>query len=259
MRLRKDVNVFLHVPSAKFLQIVVELKNVPGALQDLLGVLRNLNINVLTSFTSVDAGAETGVWSGFAEGAGRTASELKRAVSTSRFVVDSIVTESKEGVLVDAIHFPLTFNTGDRAIMMRSMYITRMLAAVRKQFGSGGDVIVYEEGRSYGKDVASYYLDLLGKYFVRSNLPYVLKLYQALGWFRLDDAVQSKRDSTITISTGGCFECEGVTSPRPYSQFVRGHLGGAISVFLGEELRCEESKCTAKGDKSCEFLLKPES
>jgi predicted hydrocarbon binding protein len=251
------VNVYLYDPTARFFQVVVELKNVPGALRDLLTVLRDMNLNVLSSFSSTDRLAKTGVWSAFVEDSEHTASELKRKISSARHVVDSIVVESKNGYLVDGIHFPLTFNTGDRAVMMRAEYLTKMLASVRKEFGSGGEVIIYEEGRVYGNDVAVDYAERLGADLIRSNFSDVLKLYTALGWFKLEGLDENRQNGTVTMQTSGCFECEGRKSQRPYSHFVRGHLGGFLSVLLGEELECEEVRCIAKGDRFCEFKFKP--
>jgi predicted hydrocarbon binding protein len=259
MRLRKDVNVYLHDPGATFFHVVVELENVPGALQGLLGVLRNMKLSVLSSFSSVDSSAKTGVWSAFVEDSGRTASELKKVVSSAPHVVDSVVISSKEGYLVDGVHFPLALNTGDRAVMMTTKYVMNMLSSVRKEFGSGGDVIVYQEGRSYGSDVGAHYLKRLGSDFVRSNLFEVLQLYQALGWFKLEALDLNLSDHMVTVWTSGCFECEDRKSPKPYSHFVRGHLEGSVSAFLGERLECDEVKCIASGDQFCEFVLKPQA
>lgn len=257
MRLRKDVNVYLYHPSSKLFHVVVELKNVPGALRDFLGVLQDLNLNVLGSFSSVDSTARAGVWSGFVEDSYHTAPELKERISASQFVLDSIVAESKEGFLVDGVHFPLTFNTGDKAVMMTASYLSRMLAATRKRFGTGGESMVYEEGHGYGRDVWAYYVARLGAGFVRSNLQEVLKLYQAVGWFKLEGVDRNDRDRTVIIRTSGNFECEGAKSSDPYSNFVRGHLCGGFTAIMGEEMACEETECVAAGGQRCEFVLRP--
>ncbi|MDV3294138.1 MAG: hypothetical protein LYZ70_07690, partial [Nitrososphaerales archaeon] len=226
-------------------------------LSSVLGVLQNLNLNVLGSFSSVTPHAGTGVWSGFVEDSRHTASELKEKISSSRHVLDSTVVESKEGYLVDSVHFPLSWNTGDRAVMMRGEYLGGMFDKVREKFGTGGEAIVYEEGFDYGKETFANHASRLGAGFMRSNLLDVLKIYQALGWFKIEGIDQSERDRTVTIRTSGSFECEGQKSAKPYSHFVRGHLCGALTVILGEEMECEEAQCTAMGDRHCEFVLRP--
>jgi predicted hydrocarbon binding protein len=132
-----------------------------------------------------------------------------------------------------------------------------MLSAIREEFGSGGNVILYEEGRAYGNDVGVNYSNTLGLEFTRSNLPEVLSLYQALGWFKLESVRQNKPEKSLTIRASACFECDGSKSDGPYSHFVRGHLGGAMTAILGEEMTCEETKCLAAGGQVCEFLISP--
>jgi predicted hydrocarbon binding protein len=251
------VNVFVYDPSTKFFNVVVELKNVPGALRSVLDILQRFKINILGSFSSVDPKGNTGTWSAFVENSGHTVSGLRRRILSSPYVLRTIVTESTDGFLVDSIHFPLTFNTGDRAVLMRSEYLGRMLSAIRKEFGSGGNVILYEEGRAYGKDVGANYANRLGPGFVRSNIAEVLNLYQALGWFKLEGVRQNKREKSLTIRASGCFECEGSESNGPCSHFVRGHLGGAMTAIFGEEMTCEETRCVAAGGQVCEFLISP--
>jgi predicted hydrocarbon binding protein len=257
LRLRKDVNVFVYDPSMKFFNVVVELKNEPGALRSVLDILQGLKINILGSFSSVDPKGDTGTWSAFVENSDHTASGLKRRILSSPLVLSAIVTESTDGFLVDSVHFPLTFNTGDRAVLMRSEQLSRMLSVIRKEFGSGGNVILYEEGRAYGKSVGADYLSRLGLKLVESNLPNVMNLYQALGWFKLERVRQNRREKSLTIRVSGCFECEGSKSAVPYSHFVRGHLSGAMTAIFGREMTCEETRCVAAGGQVCEFLIGP--
>jgi predicted hydrocarbon binding protein len=257
VRLRKQVNVYLHHPSRKLFHLVVELKNVPGALHDVLGVIRDLNLNILGSFYSADSAASTGVWSGFVEDSHHTAAELKEKLSSSQLILDSIVIESKEGFLVDATLFPIALNTGEKAVMMEAGYLGRMLAAVRKRFGTGGESIIHEEGQGYGRDAWTHYVTMLGSGFLRSNLQDVLKLYQALGWFKLEGVDWNDTDRSVTVRTRGNFECEGAKSSSPYSHFVRGHLAGGLTAIMGKEMACEETKCIAVGDEYCEFVLRP--
>ncbi len=256
MRLRKDVNVYLYDPSKKFFQLTVELKNAPGALSSVLGILQDLNLNILGSFSSVTAHDMSGVWSAFVEDSRHTATELKKKISSSRYVLDSIVVESKEGFLVDSVHFPLSWNTGDRAVMWRAKYLGGMFDKMRETFGTGGEVLIYEQGHVHGEQTWAEHAARLGAEFTRSNLRDVLKIYQALGWFKIDEIDQSERDQTVTIRISESFECDGRKSVKPYSHFVRGHLCGCLTAILGEQMECKEIRCTAVGDEQCEFVLK---
>ena len=257
MRLRKDVNVYLYDPKKKHFHIVIELENVPGALHDVLEVMQGLKLNVLGSFSSVDSAAKVGVWSGFVEDSDHSAEELKTRLGVSPYVHDALVAESKGGFLVDGVHFPLAFNTGTRGVMMTSKYFARMLETMRKQFGSGGNVIVYHEGYAYGKDVGAEYLSQLGGEFMAANPGEVLKIYQALGWFRLEKVDFDRKAREGTVTTSDNFECAGSVSKSPFSHFVRGHLAGVMTSLFGEDMTCKETKCVARGDPHCVFSLGP--
>lgn len=255
VRLRKDVNVYLFDPAKRYFHVVIELENVSGALKAVLDVVHGLNLNVLGSFSSVDTAAKVGVWSGFIEDGIQTGPDLKRKLSASPYVHDIMVVESDKGFLVDGVHFPVAFNTGERAVMMEARALKNMLESVTEQFGSGGNVILYQEGRSYGGDVGSKYLARLGGDFITSNMGEALKLYQALGWFRVSKVAEGAGQGPLVIQAEENFECMGAQSKVPHSHFVRGHLEGVVSTWKGAPMECKETSCIAKGDKCCEFAL----
>ena len=255
--MRKDVNIYLFDPTRKYFHIVLELENVPGALRNVLEVMHGLNLNILGSFSSVDASAQVGVWSGFVEDSEHSSWDLKQKLMVSPYVHDAMVVESSKGFLVDGVHFPLAYNTGTRAIMMGAKPLANMLSTVNEQFGSGGNVILYEEGLSYGKETGSEYMAKLGADFIVPNITEVLKLYQALGWFKIGKAHFEAPEWTLTVQAEENFECMGVDSRVPHSHFVRGHLEGVVITWLGRPMECRETLCVAKGDKVCEFVVAP--
>ena len=259
VRLRKDVNVYLYDPARKHFHVVLELENVPGALKGVLEVVHNLGLNVLGSYSSVDSAAMVGVWSGFVEDSTHTAEEIKARLAASPLVHEAMVVESTQGFLVDGLHFPVTFNSGGRAVLMGAKPLAGMLATVNEQFGSGGNVILYEQGKSYGAETGSEYLLKLGGDFIAANLPEVLKLYQALGWFRVTKVKADPKAGKIVLHAEENFECHGKESRGPRSHFVRGHLEGMATTWLGRPMECRETLCIAKGDKYCEFVASPRS
>ncbi len=64
---------------------------------------------------------------------------------------------------------------------------------------------------------------------------------------------------TARIEIQSNFECSsyGTKSETPQSQFVRGCLSGYWSAFFQKRINVEETRCIAKGDGACEFLLTP--
>jgi hypothetical protein len=199
VRLRKDVNVFLYNPSSRFLNVVVELKNAPGALASVLNLLQEQGVNTLGSFSSVEPSARTGVWSAFVDGSNVSSAELKRKLSSLPSVLDSMIVDSKDGFLVDGVHFPVAWNTGDRALIMRARFIIEMFERIRRRFGTGGRSTVFEEGYAFGQGTWSELIARIGDEFARSNLKDVLSIYQALGWFKIDSVERSAGGGSAKI------------------------------------------------------------
>ena len=249
--------MYLFDPARKYFHIVLELEHVPGALKSVMEVMHGLELNILGSFTSVDSAARLGVWSGFAEDREHTALELKETLSASPMVHDAIVVESRNGFLVDGVHFPVAFNSGTRAVMMGAGALANMLSATTERFGTGGNVILHEEGKSYGRELGQEYLLRLGAEFIMANLGDVVKLYQALGWFRVENVTASEGWDQVVVRAAESFECAGSESKIPHSHFVRGHLEGMLTTWLGRPMECRETLCVAKGDGACEFVLSP--
>lgn len=253
----KRINVYMFDPSRRVLLLSVKLNNVPGALLGVLKILKNHRVNVLGSCSSVETGASTGVWSAFVEGAKLDPVRLKKQIESSEGVLTAATVENTNGFLVDSALFPLAWNTGDRAVMMRHRYLNAMFDRVRETFGSGGDTIIFEEGFAYGNEGWKDLVKSVGRDFARSHVGEMLMIYQAVGWFRMEGAEFGKEGSVV-VRTAENFECERAKSAAPHSQFVRGHLAGSLTAIMGKRMSCEETRCISKGDPVCEFTLSPE-
>jgi len=252
----KEIPIYIRNPGKRSYQVLVRLKNVPGALADAAAVIEKASVNVLGGIVS--ASKDQGCWCFFGEssGDGPTAEELVAQLKRSRHVLDAEAKEDLEGFLVDTMTFPLKWNTGDRAILMRQQYMVRMFDDIKKEFGSGGEVILYREGFAYGRSTWEGLEGEIGAEYVRSHFGEVLGIYQAAGWGRVEVVDHDFAGKRAKVRMYENFECEGHQSDRPLSSFVRGHLAGAFSALMdAESVSCEETMCTAKGDGYCEFVL----
>ena len=256
VRFPKAVNVAVFYPSKNVLLVTAELRDGPEVLISVLGVLRQKEARVLGSSFFIPKGASSGSWSAFVEGDKLDAVELKERIESLEGVVAATVKESTDGFLVDSELFPLVWNAGDRMVMMRCRYLNATFERMKEMFGSGGDAIVFDEGFTSGNEAGKDFARALGKEFTQSHLRELLMVYQSVGWFRLED-VQVRKDGTIVLRAAENFECEGAKSEKPHSHFVRGHLAGAASAIKGAKMSCEETKCVAMGDPTCEFTLGP--
>jgi predicted hydrocarbon binding protein len=252
---RKDVIAYLRDPKKRFYHIVVELHNLPGALANVASVLAKSDLNVLSGFTYVEPGAEYGIWSLFAEDGHSSPEEVKSLLMSSPFATEVIINENKDGFISDTVHFPLTLNTGERAMLIRQDSFSNMLVKVRETFGTGGDVIIYDQGKLIGTNAGEIMRKLLPDDFIEKNMGRIIALYSSMGWFKADLMRNDHESRSFVIRVGESFECMGRRSKRPSSQFVRGHLTGFFEALFGSEFRCIETECAAAGSQHCEFSL----
>jgi predicted hydrocarbon binding protein len=173
----------------------------------------------------------------------------------SSFVVKVEAREGRDGVIVDGISFPVNWQ-GRRTIILSQTATARMFEAIRFTLGSGGDVVLYQQGSSYGKELAESFMNRLGGDYLKRNFDYTLGLLSATGW-GVPELVGS-RDGfpNITITLQSCLECDGVRATRPACSFVRGFLAGVSSAIVGHTVHCEESRCIGMGNPICEFELR---
>ena len=252
----KDVMVYHYEPKRRIYLVSVHIENRPGALGNLADRLGVRGMNILEGYFGGVIGDAKPVMSFFVETTNQQmdAEWLKDFIKTSLYVSDVVVKAPIEGFLVDSINFPLTWNTGDRAIMMRMEGARAMLNAAKSV--PNGEMVVYEQGFDYGKTAWS---DLMTVFRPKTREGFMeeLKIYSATGWglVELVELDFKARRSKIRVREG--FECVGMTTGKAEGNFFGGHLAGALSAYFGIDVRAVERKCVSKGDGYCEFDIAP--
>jgi predicted hydrocarbon binding protein len=113
--------------------------------------------------------------------------------------------------------------------------------------------------RSYGKDLAEFFINMVGKGFILRNYDYGLNILSAIGWGIPELRFRSEAEfPNMTVKLSSCFECEGRKSNEATCSFVRESLAGVFGEIAGIPVQCEESMCKAKGDTYCKFELQGE-
>ena len=243
-------------PGRKTFQIVVELKDVPGALADVLQVLRKrVNMMAMEAHRSEDGKA---VFSCFAEPL-RPADDsvdLEKLVRSSRTATQVKVMGSKDGLLVDSFFKGITTENGDPMTLFSWESFNRMFDGMVEVFGSGGEVMLYDAGVSIGGSYAKEVVRMIGRDAAIRDMTTVLKIFTAMG---LGDATMevSGPSWVPTIRIDGCFECSSERETRRNCSFVRGILTGATEAFVGRKAAYEETRCRFRGDGRCEFSPVP--
>jgi len=238
-------------------QVLVTMKDEVGAVASVNSLVASLNVDIRQSMSYSLVPDSLAIYNTFVVLNDPRVSlvQLVERLKESAFVVKVEAREGRDGVIVDGMSFPASWQ-GRRTIILSQTATARMFEAIRFTLGSGGDVILYQQGSSYGKELAESFMTRLGDDYLRRNFDYTLGLLSATGW-GVPELVGSK-DSfpNITIALQSCLECDGVRATRPACSFVRGFLAGVSSAIVGHIVHCEELRCIGMGASECGFELR---
>lgn len=158
--------VFNYAPSRRTYHVMCELtQNSVGALSDVLARLAKANLNLLSISSASQPTSAVAVISLIAEPVGEelTDEDVKALVEKSPRVLSALVESSDGGILLEKQLFPTVLLTGQRVMMTRVDAIASMLKSIREKFGSGGEVVVYQEGYEAGLSEASGLVKMMGR------------------------------------------------------------------------------------------------
>ena len=253
----KDVMVYRFDPKKKYFLVSLHLENKPGALGNLANLLGIRGINILEGYFGRTTEGEKGNVSFFLESTNDRMDEgwLKDFLDSSVYVSDVEVKSPVEGFLCDSQNFPITWNNGDRAVLMRVEGLRVMLDGVKMAVADGNSAI-YQQGFSYGKAAWD---NLMGIHRpkTKEGLVEMLKIYGATGWGKIELAEVSLGNHSARVRMFDGFECAGLSTGAPECYFVGGHLAGAFSAYFGTEVGARETKCVSSGNNHCEFEFSP--
>lgn len=244
-------------PGKKLFQIVVKITDEPGSLDKILNLLgTRVNLVGTTSYTMRD---NTAIVTGFAEALSQdeTAEKLRKLITSSSVALEAEVSEGQDGILVDTFHTGLETD-GEHLMLFRRSALARMFDRVYKLLGSGGEVLLFEEGEAIGRANGEAFVKILGAEKVRQNMSYLRNNLAAQGWGRVT-AGTTADGGTTSIQIHDCFECSSNEGERTGCHFFRGYIVGNRSATYGQDLSVEEVKCSLKGDDVCEFRMRPKT
>jgi predicted hydrocarbon binding protein len=245
--------LFHYAKGKKLFQIIVHISDSPGSLAEVQKVLgAKVNLLGTTSYTLSDG---TAMFNAFAEALSveETPERLVGALRKVKSTIEADVREGKGGLLVDTFHRGIVIGKDDY-ILLRSDGLGEMFDRIVQLFSSGGEVLLYEEGKAMGEDNAEEVSAQLGDEVVRTNAAYLAHQLTAQGWgATVSDTRPGSR--TITITVEDCFECRGGSKGRQKCDFLRGYFEGTARVTREARLACEEIECRLTGGKSCVFRI----
>ena len=248
------IPTYFYSPRKKLFQIVVKLMDTPGSLGVVLDLLGG-RVNLLGTMTySLSDG--TAILNAFAESISpsETPQKLNKLISTAHVALDHRVTESSEGLLVDTFHTGIESGRGIPAMLFFQDSISHMFDGLVKLLGSGGEVLLYNEGFFVGEARAASILSALGPGLARKKVSDLMYLFSAEGWGRAT-LVGDVKSEKLIVRLEDCFECSSGEEVKKGCNFMRGYLGGWGKVLLGKDVKSVETRCRLNGDDLCEFVL----
>ncbi|HUK80069.1 MAG TPA: V4R domain-containing protein [Nitrososphaerales archaeon] len=253
-RRRRVVFPYYYSANKKLFHVVVRIRDVPGALAGVLALLTK-EVNLLGS-TSYSIGEDAAMFSCFAEALRKseTSEYIQGLLAMSPWVLQSEVSESKNGLLVDSFHTGIQTGTGEPYIIFPTAGLAEVFEKLVKTFGSGGETILYELGRNFGHDRLSVYRTILGAE-PRARVEDFAHVFEAMGYGA--SVIIQNSDGSIRIVVDECFECATPSEIGRTCAFRRGLAAGSFGALLEQETECEEIKCRSKGAKVCEFIVTP--
>ncbi len=254
----KDSMVYRYDPKKKYFLVSLHLENKPGALGNLANVLGIRGMNILEGFFGGIESGQKGNVSFFLESTNPKMDEdwLKDFLSSSVYVSDVEVKSGKEGWLSDTLNFPITWNNGDRAVVMRVGALRGMIEAVMTANPETGESAIYKQGFAYGKTAWN---DLLAIHrpTTSEGLEEMLHIFNAIGWAKAELEELDVENGKARVRMREGFECSGRKTGRPEGYFLGGVLAGVLSDYFGSDVRAWETKCVSKGDSLCLFEVAP--
>lgn len=164
-------------------QVVVKAKDITGALTDISRVLSSQGVDIRqsTAFAIEKEGYfiyNAFVWLTKEE---HRLEDVEKKLRGSSYVLDVITKDGVEGSVVDTVAFPPQF-AGARVVMLETTALVNMFDSLQNLFGTGGAVIIQQQGFSYGRAQAADLAKTLTRPYMIKNYKYGLMMLMATGW-----------------------------------------------------------------------------
>ncbi|MHC1636819.1 MAG: V4R domain-containing protein [Candidatus Nezhaarchaeales archaeon] len=160
------------------------------------------------------------------------------------------------GYVYESFGFPITTSSKEEVIIIRLKSFVSMLDGIRAYFGSAGEAFLWYLAREGGSSTAKWFNEELEGLDVASKIKFHLDTLFSVGWGKFELKKFDEIEKVLEIEAKDCLEIRYQKGSFQEARciFMRGYLTGALSVYLGKEVKVEEIKCEAKGDGSCVFV-----
>jgi len=240
-------------PDKKLVHIVAKISDDPGTLGSMLTLVGS-KVNLIgTSSYALKGG--TAIFSGFGELLSQfdSAQTVQELITLSHKVTACQVWESNKGLLVDWFHTGIQSSLGEPLIVLPASGLAETFDKVVKAFGSGGETILYLQGKEFATARFQTYRKLLGPHPER-RFDEALHIFEASGYGSSAVVLEDSK-LKLHMTVKDCFECSVRSESGRTCAYTRGLAVGSFGEAFGRDLSCDEVKCRLKGRDACEFVL----
>jgi len=144
---------------------------------------------------------------------------------------------------------------GERAIILRRTLYEIFAKSLRDELGSGYVVWLYQLGIELGRNSYRYNRKLVGD-DIDKLIAMGSVMFGQAGFGKLEVVKVDFSSGRAIIRVYDSFECELYKgSGKASSYFIRGIIKGYAQEVFRKEVVVTETKCIAKGDSYCEFVV----
>jgi predicted hydrocarbon binding protein len=149
---------------------------------------------------------------------------------------------------------------GIPVILMSKKTFGSLHKGMSDALGKGARALLYTSGYTAGKKSAPVVIRQWDCNSLEETLSATIQQFARYGWLLLKDIKVSEDENEITCIVDKSFESIGYKDLTQTNTcyFLEGFMCGYMEiVFNKQNMICEEVSCQAKGDKFCQFVIKP--
>jgi len=237
--------------------LLVETSRGIDAVAEVLKALSKFNLTLvhMTTYEPVGRGSK-GSFSFFLDFSESkiSPSEVKRVLEEKvPGITVNIIEPISSGITLDTSRFPQVF-LGKRAVIFDEKTLKALFIRIREKYGTSGEVFLFHEGYVVGEYLYDKSREMCLK---KCDIWDVLRAILFASGIAEDLSV-SINDDEIVVKVWNNIECwlgREKNTNKPFSHWLRGILAGFSSKHFDTRVRVVETKCIAKGDPYCEFVI----
>ena len=202
--MRKRVFPMYYARGKRLFQVIVHISDAPGSLGEVLRILGSM-VNLIGTSTYT-LGDGTAMFIAFTQALTSSVSpeKVQSALGGSPAAIESEVREGQDGLLVDTFHTGLDVANEDFMLLRRGG-MGSVFDHIVKIFGSGGEVLLYEEGVAMAGENAERTQAALPPPVVRNNMTYLVNFLSAQGWGTYE-MERGRGELEFEVAITDCFE-----------------------------------------------------